>query len=70
MYDYIDDSILTVQELMDTLKIGKNVAYQILNTGAIKAFRIGRNWKIPRASLDEFIINSAQNKCQFLHSSI
>lgn len=60
MCEFIDDTILTVQELMDTLKIGKNTAYQILNSGAIKAFRIGQKWKIPRASLDEYIISNVQ----------
>jgi len=63
--DYNDDAIMTVEDLMDTLKIGKNTAYQLLNDGEIKAFRIGRIWKIPRDSLSEFIINSANEsyKC-------
>ena len=48
--------ILTVQELMELLYIGKNAAYQLLNEGQIKAFRIGNTWKIPKAALDEYII--------------
>ena len=48
--------ILTVQELMELLYIGKNAAYKLLNEGQIKAFRIGNTWKIPRAAVDEYII--------------
>lgn len=70
MYGNSDDTILSVEDLMDALKIGKNASYQLLNEGAIPAFKIGRVWKIPRASLDEFIINSAQKRYQFLSSTI
>ena len=31
--------------------VGKNAAYDLLKSGAIKSFRIGRIWKIPRDSL-------------------
>ena len=66
MYEYNDESIMSVQELMDTLRIGKNLAYQLLNAGIIKGFRIGRSWKIPRHLLDEFIINSAKSKYHYM----
>ena len=48
--------ILTVQEVMELLYIGKNTAYQLLNDGEIKAFRIGTTWKIPRSAVDDYII--------------
>lgn len=54
--------ILTVQELMDLLYIGKNAAYQLLNEGKIKAFRIGNTWKIPRGAVDEYIIKKCTHK--------
>ena len=41
---------------MELLYIGKNTAYQLLNDGEIKAFRIGTTWKIPRSAVDEYII--------------
>jgi excisionase family DNA binding protein len=52
-----DNDILTVEELMETLYIGRNYAYKLLNTGEIKGFRIGISWRIPRKSLEEFIID-------------
>ena len=48
--------ILTVGEMMDMLYIGKNTAYQLLNEGAIEAFRIGNTWRIPKAAVERYII--------------
>ena len=47
--------ILTPEETMDYLNIGRNTLYHLLNSGKLKGFRIGRNWKIPRKSLDEYV---------------
>ena len=46
--------VLTAAEVMDILKIGKNTMYRLLNTGAIKGFRMGRSWRISLDSLMEF----------------
>jgi len=50
-----NSTLITVEELCDELLIGKNLAYRLLIEGKIKAFRIGRTWKIPRQSLYDFI---------------
>ena len=55
MYGEIGE-ILTIEELMELLYIGKNTAYQLLKSGEIKAFRIGKVWKIPRESVNEYIM--------------
>ena len=49
------DDLITLEEFMDMLIIGRTTAYQLLNSGEIKAFRIGRYWKIPRASVTEYV---------------
>lgn len=54
-------NIMTVDELCETLLIGKNTAYKLLISGELKGFRIGRIWKIPRDSLNEYI-KQATNK--------
>ena len=54
--------IITVQEMMETLYIGKNTAYQLLNDGEVRAFRIGNTWKIPRAAIDDYIIERCRKK--------
>ena len=49
------DDVLTVQGLMDYLAIGKNTAYELLKSGKIKHIKIGRNYKIPKESLREYL---------------
>ena len=48
-------TLITVEEVCESLMIGKNAAYRLLGEGKLKGFRIGRIWKIPRESLIEFI---------------
>lgn len=63
---YLDESeLLTVEEVMDILNVGKNTVYALLNQQKIDAFRIGRTWKIPHAALNTFIKNSAEMKVRF-----
>jgi len=49
------DALLSVQELRDILNVGRNSAYELLKQGKIPAFRIGRNWKIPKDAVIHYI---------------
>lgn len=51
--------LITIDELCGILSIGRNAAYGLLNEGKIKAFRIGKVWKIPRIALDEYILEQS-----------
>ena len=55
MYNNESNDLITIEDLCEMLFIGKNAAYHLLNTGEIKAFRSGRNWKIPRQSVINYI---------------
>ncbi|MCD2346860.1 helix-turn-helix domain-containing protein [Clostridium guangxiense] len=55
--DYSD--LLNVDELCDILSIGKNTAYEILNNGDMKAFKTGRVWKIPKLSVENYILEKS-----------
>lgn len=59
MYNDPNDLIST-DELCELLSIGRNVAYQLLNTKQIKAFKIGRVWKISRVAVEEFILTQSE----------
>lgn len=54
--------ILTVQEVAEILMIGKNQVYDLLQSEDIKAFRMGRVWKIPRQSVEEYILTQSRLK--------
>lgn len=51
--EYCD--IVTVEELCEMLRIGRNKAYELLRTGQIKAFQSGRLWIIPKEAVVEFV---------------
>lgn len=56
MWDIEESSeLITFDELCETLMIGRNTAYNLLRDGRLKAFKIGRVWKIPKKSVSEFI---------------
>ncbi|MEK3720051.1 helix-turn-helix domain-containing protein [Paenibacillus sp. FSL H8-0034] len=55
-YDY--DDIVTVETLMEMLCIGRNSAYYLLKSNQIKSVKIGRTYRIPKQSVQEYVLNS------------
>lgn len=51
--------IMSVPDVAEVLSIGKNWVYELLENNAIKGFRIGRVWKIPKAAIQEYIIEQS-----------
>lgn len=49
-------TILTPSDVMDILGVGKNTAYELLNSGKLKGFRVGRSWRITGEALEEFML--------------
>ena len=47
--------ILRVEDLMPILGIGRNTAYELIRSGQIRSVRIGRQIRIPREALLEFL---------------
>ena len=46
---------LRVEELMPILGIGRNTAYELIRRGQIRSIRSGRQIRIPRDALLEFL---------------
>lgn len=44
---------LTPKEVMALLYIGKNTVYKLLDSGELKGFRIGKQWRVPREALPQ-----------------
>lgn len=54
--DYEDlPTILSIEDLMEFLGIGKNSAYNLVRSGQIKSIRIGRQIRITRESVIAFV---------------
>jgi len=49
------DDVISVKELCEILRIGRNRAYELLQTNQIKGFQMGRPWKIPKVSVEKYL---------------
>jgi len=56
MFDSYDD-VVTVEQLAKMLKIGRNTAYELVRAQIIPSIRVGRNIRIPKQSIIEYITN-------------
>lgn len=54
------EKIYTLQEVMEILKVSVQVATAEVTTGRLKAFRVGRQWRIKESSLQEYIDNDVE----------
>lgn len=54
MFELYDD-ILTITDVAEILKIGTTQAYKIVRSGQLKGFKEGKDWKIPKSSLTEYV---------------
>lgn len=52
---------LTVEDIADTLGIGRNKAYALVHNGTIKALQIGQHYRIPRDEFIKFVTNGAKS---------
>lgn len=51
----MENTLLNIPEACEKLRVGRTRLYQILNSGQIKAVRIGKKTLIPSASIEDFI---------------
>jgi len=58
-YSSLNDLPITlkVEDLMSILKIGRNTAYELIRSGKIKSIKIGKQLRIPRDALIEYLKN-------------
>ena len=47
--------ILTLKELQELLHIGKNTALRLVQSGDIEAFRMGKQWRVMKESIAQYI---------------
>lgn len=56
------DEVLTVTDVAEILFIGRNTVYELLNEGDLRGFRIGKTWRIPKASLEDYIVKKCSSE--------
>ena len=59
MFEQYDD-ILTVEKVAEILKIGKTQAYKIVRSGSLKGYQEGKDWKIPKQALKQYVMSQSR----------
>lgn len=54
------ENILTIQDVADILKVGTTQVYKIVRSGELKAFKEGKDWKIAKPALVEYVAQKSQ----------
>lgn len=49
--------ILTREEVMEILKIGRSTFYKLIQTGQLKGFKEGNRYKVPVKSIEDYVDN-------------
>lgn len=49
--------VYTVKDIQEILKIGKNTAYQIIESRQFKVIRIGKTYRIPKEAFHKWLNN-------------
>lgn len=52
--------LLTVKEVAQALRVHARTAYRLVTEGAIRAVKIGSQWRVPESALIEFIESGMQ----------
>lgn len=51
----MNEIILTREEVMEVLKIGKSTFYKLIHEGTLKAFKEGNRYKVPSSSVNKYV---------------
>ncbi len=54
--DYPD--VVTVPQLMKMLSVGRQAAYELVHSGEIQSFKVGKSIKIPKIKIIEYILGT------------
>ena len=54
--------ILTREEVMDVLKIGRSTFYKLLREGSFKGFKEGNRYKVPVESIEAYVEKRMQEQ--------
>jgi len=61
MFNSYND-VVTVCELAKMLKIGRNTAYELVRAGVIPSFRIGRQIRVSKQAVVEYLSRTSSAK--------
>ena len=54
--------VVTVEELAKMLKVGRNTAYELVRSGAVHSIKIGRQIRVAKRAVIEYISQTENDK--------
>lgn len=57
---HTNSELLTRDEVMELLKIGRSTFYKLIREGKLKGFMDGNRYKVPAQSIEEYINNKME----------
>lgn len=56
------NDILNLNETADYLRVSKQTVYNMIKNGRIKAYKVGREWKILRSDIVAYLESVSSNR--------
>ena len=60
MFEQCSD-LLTIKDLQKVLRIGRNKAYELIQSGEVKSFKIGTGLRVPKSSVIDYVKRKCYN---------
>lgn len=57
-----EESVLTIDELAEYLKISKSTLYKLAKEGKLPGQKVGRHWRFSRRAIDRWIEREGDEK--------
>ena len=61
LYTEFPETVLTVKEVAEYLRVTPKTVYSLAKQGSLKAFRVGRAVRFRRGDVNQFIAKSAES---------
>ena len=59
--------IVTVAQLQKMLHISRQLSYELINSGQIRAFKVGNSYRIPKIDVIDFVMKSQRRYLRETH---
>jgi excisionase family DNA binding protein len=64
MLEWNGDAVMTLEEAAGFLKVSETTVYQLVRSGELKARKVGREWRILKSQLVEFLKQDGKGSTQ------
>lgn len=59
-----DQSVMTIEELAEYLKVSKSTLYKLAQEGKVPGQKVGRHWRFHRAVIDRWLGDRGRQPAQ------